>query len=201
MGWSRRQVVVGIGFVAGAGAGFLLRLAPTSALSACLLRPPGARAEPDFLAACLRCGQCVEACPFGTLHLMVGADAGIANGTPYLDSRKVPCYLCQGYDDLKCVTACPTSALEPVADLPDIRMGVAVIDERVCLAYNGTICRTCWHACPFPNEAITFDQRLRPVVNTEACIGCGLCDYVCPTESSSIPIRPACANGATAGSS
>ena len=33
------------------------------------LRPPGAREEADFLAACIKCGQCVEACPFDTLSL------------------------------------------------------------------------------------------------------------------------------------
>ena len=190
MGCSRRQFVAGIGVVAGGGAGFVFRQASAGGLGACLLRPPGARPEPDFLAACVRCGQCVEACPFDTLRLAVGARAGIANGTPYLDSREVPCYLCQGYDDLKCITACPTGALGPVADITDIRMGVAVIDEQLCLAYNGTICRTCWHICPFPNQAIVFDQLLRPVVNSEVCIGCGLCDYACPTERSSIPIRP-----------
>ena len=28
------------------------------------LRPPGALPEKDFLAACTRCGQCVQACPY-----------------------------------------------------------------------------------------------------------------------------------------
>jgi ferredoxin len=28
-----------------------------------LLRPPGAIAEPDFLATCTRCGDCAKACP------------------------------------------------------------------------------------------------------------------------------------------
>jgi len=189
--------MAGIGVATGAGAGLLLRRADTFAFGACVLRPPGARPEPEFLAACLRCGQCVEACPFGSLQMAVGARMGIANGTPYVDSRAVPCYLCQGHTDLKCIMVCPTGALEPVADPADIRMGVAVIDESVCLAYSRTVCRICWHSCPLPNQAITFDQRLRPVVDEEACIGCGLCDYACPTETSSIPIRPACAdNGA-----
>ena len=70
-------------------------------------------------------------------------------------------------------------------------MGTAVIDEARCLAYNGAVCRTCWHICPLPGEAIVFDQRLRPMVIESVCIGCGLCDYVCPTTPSSIPIRPA----------
>jgi len=183
-------MTAGIGVMAGAGVGLLLRQANTDALGACLLRPPGARPEPEFLAACLRCGQCVEACPFETLRLAVGVGAGIANGTPYLESRAVPCWLCQGFDDLRCIAACPTGALEPVTDIADIRMGSAVVDEGVCLAYNGAMCRVCWHICPFPDRALTYDRRLRPVVDPEVCIGCGLCDYACPTEPSSIPVRP-----------
>ena len=83
-----------------------------------------------------------------------------------------------------------TGALTPVDELRSIRMGTAVIDRESCLAYNAVICRACWHACPFPDEAIRFDERLRPVVVDESCIGCGLCDHACPTEISSIPIRP-----------
>ena len=31
------------------------------------LRPPGALAEEAFARACVRCGQCVQACPYNTL--------------------------------------------------------------------------------------------------------------------------------------
>ena len=34
-----------------------------------LLRPPGALKEEDFLKTCIKCGMCVEACPFHTLKL------------------------------------------------------------------------------------------------------------------------------------
>ncbi len=33
------------------------------------LRPPGALKEEDFLKTCIKCGMCVEACPFDTLKL------------------------------------------------------------------------------------------------------------------------------------
>ena len=42
----------------------------------------------------------------------------------------------------------------------------------------------------FANEAIVFDESLRPVVVEDVCIGCGLCDFACPTEPSAIPIVP-----------
>ncbi len=72
------------------------------------LRPPGAIAEKDFLTKCIRCGLCVEACPFDTLKL-ARAEDNIAIGTPYFVPRKIPCYMCK---DIPCVPPCPTGALD-----------------------------------------------------------------------------------------
>lgn len=153
-----------------------------------MLRPPGALREKEFLAACIRCGQCVKACPNHTL-LLAGSTSGWGFGAPYFVPEEVPCNLCQGHDGLKCIEACPSQALQPVKDHKEIRIGLAKIDKSLCLAFNRVVCRSCWHACPFPNEAIKFDEMLRPVVNEEVCIGCGLCTHACPTEPRAIPIE------------
>jgi ferredoxin-type protein NapG len=42
--------------------------------SSLILRPPGALKEDDFLATCIKCGMCVEACPFDTLKLAKPGD-------------------------------------------------------------------------------------------------------------------------------
>lgn len=186
---SRRQLFAGAGLIAGAGFGGLFRFAGSSTRGVPLLRPPGARTESAFLAACVRCGQCVEVCPFDTLKL-ADLGQGLSSGTPWVDSRQIPCYLCKGEDELLCIAVCPTQALEPVAEHKEIRMGLAVIDTELCFAHHGVICRSCFQACPFPFEAIVFDETLRPVVVEDVCIGCGLCDFACPTEPSAIPIVP-----------
>ena len=73
------------------------------------LRPPGAIGEREFLAACIRCGQCVRDCPFDTLKL-AGLEDDIATGTPWFSAREIPCEMCE---DIPCVVACPTGALDP----------------------------------------------------------------------------------------
>lgn len=186
---TRRQFFTSLALVLGSGLGGWW-LAREKAYAPRLLRPPGALPENDFLAACIRCGLCVEACPFKTLRLADAAQNPVLVGTPYLIARAVPCYLCKGHNELKCIAACPTPALQPVASWRAIRMGVAVIHRDTCLAWQGTICRACWHACPFPNEAIVFDERGRAVVVPEHCIGCGICDHACITEPSSIVVTP-----------
>ena len=155
-----------------------------------LLRPPGAQPESDFLAACIRCGQCVEACPYDSLKLATATQGTATAGTPYLVAREVPCHLCQNYGEMRCIPACPTQALQPLAEKSDVEMGVAVVNPNTCLAWNGVMCRACWHICPFPNTAIDFDLRGRPNVYPESCVGCGLCEFACPTKTTSITIIP-----------
>jgi ferredoxin-type protein NapG len=160
-----------------------------------LLRPPGALPEEEFLAACIRCGLCVTACPFDTLHLAPIED-GAAYATPYLEARETPCYLCRQYEALQCTNVCPTGALQPVigTDNQDIfshvKMGVAVINTDTCLAWNNVVCRACWHACPFPDDAIGLDMMGRAEVYPDSCVGCGLCVHACLTDEPSITVDP-----------
>ena len=69
-------------------------------------------------------------------------------------------------------------------------MGTAVIDKKKCLAWQGTLCRSCYDDCPLYNEAIVMDEELRPVVNEKKCVGCGICENVCPLEAPAIVVKP-----------
>ena len=64
---------------------------------------PGALPEKDFLAACTRCGQCVQACPYDMLHL-ASLISPMEAGTPYFIARDKPCEMCP---DIPCMNACP----------------------------------------------------------------------------------------------
>ncbi|MDR1063163.1 MAG: 4Fe-4S dicluster domain-containing protein [Azoarcus sp.] len=72
------------------------------------LRPPGALDEADFLASCIKCGQCVQVCPVDAIRLG-DIDDGFGIGTPYIDARAQACdFSC---DVAQCILACPTGAL------------------------------------------------------------------------------------------
>lgn len=139
-----------------------------------ILRPPGALDEPDFLAACIRCTRCADACDTGAIKLF-GPEAGSMHGTPYLDPIAEGCNMC-----LACGPACPTEALVPVAEMTEVDMGLAVVDDRLCVSINGSgVCGACFTVCPLRGQAITQTIRNAPEVHEEYCTGCGLCEQFC----------------------
>ena len=72
------------------------------------LRPPGALDEKDFLASCIKCGQCVQVCPVQAIKLADLVD-GFGVGTPFIDARAQACdFSC---DAVQCILACPTGSL------------------------------------------------------------------------------------------
>ncbi len=205
MSLTRRQVLQGAASATSAcliagGAALLAR--PSQARPAQALRPPGAIGEADFLGACLRCGLCVRACPYDTLKLSDGTTGlarGVAIGTPYFEARKIACEMC---DDIPCVKACPTAALDhALTDIGKARMGTAVlVDEENCLNFLGLRCEACYRACPAIDTAITLDLRSNrrsdrhamflPTVHADACTGCGKCERSCVLEQAAIKVLP-----------
>lgn len=171
--------------------------------STLLLRPPGALQEKNFLATCIKCGMCVSACPFDTLKLAKPGD-NRPIGTPYFIPRDIPCYMCT---DIPCVPVCPSGALDEKLvstnnelDINKADMGLAVIDQESCIAFWGIQCDACYRACPILGEAITIEYEknsrtgkhsfMKPVVHSDACTGCGLCERACITQKASIFVLP-----------
>ncbi|MGJ7095383.1 ferredoxin-type protein NapG [Vibrio hannami] len=162
------------------------------------IRPPGALAEQEFLNACLRCGLCVQACPYDTLKLATMLSP-VATGTPYFSARDIPCEMC---DDIPCVPVCPSGALDhSLTDIAEARMGTAVlIDHENCLNWQGLRCDVCYRVCPLIDEAITLEpirnQRTGvhamfiPTVVTDKCTGCGKCEEACVLETTAIKVVP-----------
>jgi ferredoxin-type protein NapG len=218
------------------------------------LRPPGALkdaglGEQDFLAACIKCGQCVQVCPVEAIKLADITD-GFGIGVPYIEARDQACdFSCDG---LQCVLACPTGALTHDLDYPaDTRMGFArVARPEACLAVHGQgfkglargpdfagklrfdeidrwnplpvaghpydleLCDLCVRQCPIeiriaqcaegkppagdpnqcpPRHAISLQPvgeagAKIPVIGA-GCVGCGVCEMICPVEPTVIVIE------------
>ncbi len=184
--------------VAALGLGLGLYSRSVRGLPATAIRPPGALAEADFQGACIRCGLCVRDCPYDTLRLAVPGEA-VATGTPYFVAREVPCEMCE---DIPCVKACPTGALDPaLTDIEAARMGLAVVvDQEACIAFQGLRCEVCFNVCPLRGEAITIELRhnprsgkhalFLPTVHSGACTGCGKCERACILEEAAIKVLP-----------
>ena len=180
------------------GLGIGLYAESARSLPALAIRPPGALPEEDFLAACTRCGICVRDCPYDILKL---AELGeeVPTGTPYFTARTGPCEMCE---DIPCIPNCPTGALDHgLTDINNARMGLAVVvDKETCIAFLGLRCEVCFNICPIRGKAIKLEYRHNersgkhalfiPVVYSDACTGCGLCEKACILDEAAIKVFP-----------
>lgn len=189
------KMVCGVGAI-GLGLGLYGRHA--QALPVGAIRPPGAGGEADFQSACIRCGLCVRDCPYDILSLAT-LDQDVATGTPFFVARSKPCEMCE---DIPCVKACPTGALDPaLTDIGHAKMGLAVlVDHETCLNFLGLRCDVCYRVCPLIDKAITLDlqhnertekhTRFLPTVHSDACTGCGKCESACVLTVAAIKVFP-----------
>ena len=149
-------------------------------------RPPGAAREPEFVALCTRCGDCIAVCP---VHAIVKAPpaAGLAAGTPLIEPDLQACIVCA---DMPCARACGTGALVVPGDgWAGIHMGVLELDPGRCITFEGTTCGVCARACPVGERALALDAAGHPVIRAEGCVGCGVCVTACVTTPSSLSLR------------
>ena len=122
----------------------------------------------------MRCQLCAQACDTCCI-VILGPGEGRHAGTPHILAEHVACNLC-----LRCTQVCPSGALAELTETEEVRMGVAVVDERLCVSHNGTgACGACHTICPLRNDAITQGIRNAPTVHAEHCVGCGLCEEAC----------------------
>jgi len=96
------------------------------------LRPPGALDEKDFLASCIKCGQCVQVCPVQAIKLADLID-GFGVGTPHIEARHQACdFSC---DAVQCILACPTGALTyEKPKFLSVRPGARLAEKPILLA-------------------------------------------------------------------
>jgi len=188
----RRRLVVSA--LSGIAAVPLIRITPLGMANAkdpVLLRPPGALEEKEFLARCVKCGECMKVCTTNGLQPTL-LEAGLEGiWSPALVPRI-------GYCEYRCTLCgqvCPTGAIKklPLREKVKVKIGLAMIEKGRCLPWaHATPCIMCEEVCPTPKKAIWLEKAQvrdrkgkvitlqQPRVDLELCIGCGICEAKCP---------------------
>jgi len=156
-----------------------------------LIRPPGALPEEEFLAKCVKCGECLKVCPTNGLQPALTEAGPEGLWTPLLIPR---IGYCEYYCSL-CTQVCPTGAIREltIEQKTQVKIGTAWIDKNRCLPYTlGKSCIVCEEHCPVSPKAIQLvrietktpegkiETPLAPFIKVDVCLGCGICENKCP---------------------
>jgi len=171
------------------------------------IRPPFAIEELDFLLACDRCAECIDACPHHVIFPLASKLGIKVYATPAMDLLNQGCHLCE---DWPCVQACTKGALKHPVNEPDDKpenkednnpdkapdkapeqrklpvLAMVSINEEACLPYSGPECGAC-DICPVQGAMAWAMQK--PVINSQLCTGCALCREACIVEPKAITIK------------
>ena len=148
------------------------------------LTPPGSLSFQNLSTRCTGCQLCVSECPnqvlrpsSDLLHLM----------QPTMSYEHGYCRP----ECTRCSDVCPAGAIQPVDkdEKTSIQIGHAVWIKKNCVVLTDEVeCGNCARHCPSGAiEMVQLDENdeespLIPAINESACIGCGACEYVCPSR-------------------
>ena len=148
------------------------------------LTPPGSLSFQNLSTRCTGCQLCVSECPNQVLrpsndllHLM----------QPTMSYEKGYCRP----ECTRCSEVCPAGAIKPLDDIEksSIQIGHAVWIKKNCVVLTDEVeCGNCARHCPsgaiemVPLDENNEESPLIPAINESACIGCGACEYVCPSR-------------------
>ena len=155
------------------------------------LTPPGASRK--FYDKCTACQLCITKCPNGVLRPSTDITRLMQ---PEMGYEKGYCRP----ECVRCSEVCPTGAIEKITpeEKTAIHIGTAKIDRSLCvIETKGVRCGNCARHCPVgaitmvPSDPDNPGSRKIPSVNEELCIGCGACEFLCPSR----PVSAITVNG------
>lgn len=150
------------------------------------LKPAGSLSLKNFSTRCTGCQLCVSECPNGVLR---PSDKLESLMQPEMSYERGFCRP----ECTRCSEVCPTGAIRPITkeEKTDIHIGYAVVVPDNCVAYShGEQCGNCARHCPAgaimmvprDKDAAPDAAVMVPSVNADRCIGCGACEYLCPSR-------------------
>lgn len=152
------------------------------------LKPAGSLSLKNFSSHCTGCQLCVSECPN---HVLRPSEKFETLLQPEMSFERGFCRP----ECTRCSAVCPTGAIHKITkeEKTDIHIGFAVVVPDNCLPYRDDVtCGNCARHCP--SEAIVMVPKDKnadpeqpttvkvPSVNTDKCIGCGACEYLCPSR-------------------
>ena len=144
------------------------------------LVPFGARGEKDFYSKCTACQLCVSACPNNVLRPSTDLGHIMQPEMSYESGYCRP-------ECTACSQVCPAGAILPLTaeEKTAEHIGHAVVDLELCVVNrDGVSCGNCSRHCPVGAIKMVAgeDGRKVPAVMEEMCIGCGACEFLCPSR-------------------
>lgn len=167
------------------------------------ITPPGSLSARNLQQHCTACQLCIANCPNGVLRPSQKLETFLQPEMQYDKGYCRP-------ECTRCTDVCPTGAIRPITkeEKTAIQIGHAVWVEKNCIPLtDGQNCGNCAKHCPtgaiqmIPadrslkrhpeygfwmdangNRVNTRNMKQIPAINTEKCIGCGSCEYLCPAR-------------------
>ena len=148
------------------------------------LTPPGSLSFQHFAQHCTGCQLCVSECPNDVLRPSTDLMHFMLPAMSYERGHCRP-------ECTRCSDVCPAGAIKPLDDVEksSIQIGHAVWIKKNCIPLtDGVSCGNCARHCPtgaiqmVPSDPDDEESLKIPVVNENMCIGCGACEYVCPSR-------------------